>query len=86
MPSFVIALTSSTSTSTPSFLSWLARRANSTGYSTFGGSLTSSRAITTPSTTWDAGANAFRAAATSATAIETSARSAPFSPSFFLVL
>ena len=50
MPSLVIALTSSTSTSTPSFLSWLARRANSIGYSTFGGSLTSSRAMMTPST------------------------------------
>ena len=33
-----------------------------------------------------AGAKAFRAAARSSTAIDTSARSAPFSPSFFLVL
>ena len=41
--------TSSTSTSTPSFFSSRARRANSTGYSTLAGSLTRSRAMTTPS-------------------------------------
>ena len=50
MPSFVMALTSSTSTSTPSLRNWPARRANSSGNSTFGGSLTSSRAMMTPST------------------------------------
>ena len=68
-----MALTSSTSTSTPSLRSWLARRANSTGKSTFGGSLTSSRAMITPSTICASGAKAFRAAGTSSTASDTSA-------------
>ena len=83
--SLVIAGTSSTSTSTPSLRNWLARRANSAGYSTFGGSLTSSRAMFTPSTRPFCGANAFLLAATSRTAIDTEAFSGA-SSSFFLVL
>ena len=86
MPSFSIALMSSTSTATPSFFSSEARRANSTGNSTFGGSLTRLRAKITPSTTFSSAANAFLAAATSLTAIDTATSVALSSSSFFLVL
>ena len=44
MPSFFISATPRTSTFTPSFASPLARRPNSTGDNTLGGSLTRSRA------------------------------------------
>ena len=49
MPSLPIALSSRARTSTPSFSSSFARSANSTGNSTFGGSLTRLRARSTPS-------------------------------------
>ena len=63
MPSFPIAFSSSTFTSTPSFSSALARSANSAGKSTFGGSLTRLRAISTPSATANRSCEAARAAA-----------------------
>ena len=48
MPSFSIAFSLRISTSTPSFVKASARAANSFGPSTFGGSLTRSRAMMTP--------------------------------------
>ena len=51
MPSSRIRAGSSTSTSTPSLVSSEARRANSSGVRTFGGSLIRSRASVTPSAT-----------------------------------
>ena len=63
MPSLAIAFSSRTVTSTPSFSSALARSANSAGKSTFGGSLTRSRANSTPSATANRSCEADRAAA-----------------------
>ena len=74
IPSFFIALMSSTSTATRSFLSAFDRRANSSGKRTLAGSLTKSRANKTPSEIAARGSNALRAAATSPTATVTCTR------------
>ena len=81
MPSLAIAFSSRTVTSTPSVSSARARSANSVGNSTFGGSLTRSRAISTPSATAKRSCAAARAAATGAAPM-TNSGAPPFSSSF----
>jgi hypothetical protein len=63
MPSFPIAFSSRTFTSTPSLSSALARSANSAGKRTFGGSLTRLRASSIPSATANRSCEAARAEA-----------------------
>ena len=69
MSSFFRSFSPRISTSTPSFASSPALPANSTGPSTLAGSLTRSRASSTPSATPESDAQALRAAADSATAM-----------------
>ncbi len=73
MPSFFICASPSTSTSTPTLFSAFARSANSIGPSTFAGSLTRSRASSTPSATALCFAQAALATAGLSTAIRMSA-------------
>ncbi len=84
MPSFFISVSVSTSTSTPSFFSVFARSANSTGPSALGGSLTRSRAISTPSAMAERALQADRAPTASTVAMVTSigCLRAPFSLAF----
>ena len=63
MPSFIMAFSSRTSTSTPSFVSAFARSANSAGKSTLAGSFTRLRASSTPAATAKRSSEAARAAA-----------------------
>ncbi len=86
MPSFLSFGTSSTSTAQPAFLSALARRANSSGKSTLAGSLTRSRASSTPFAIASRAPSARRAAAASPVAIMIFRLAGPLSSSLRLVL
>ena len=86
IPNFFMAGTSRISTATPNFLRPLVRRANSSGNSTLGGSLTRSRASNTPLAIASRDANAFCTAATLDTAMPTFTCDGGWSSSLRLVL
>ncbi len=73
-PSFSMAARSSTSTSSPRLFKVVARSANSTGLSTFAGSVTKSRVSTTPRATAERDGHASSAASTWSVRTESSAR------------